>query len=249
VARLLLLAPIVLAVGTMSWSQTSLESVPPHGPVAASSAQDSAAADTPVQGTLLTVELLTRLDAKKCKVNDRVDTRTVKALLVHGQIVVPRDTKIIGHVTEAKADGKGSPGSRVAIAFDRMLLKNGHDVPLVMTIRAIAPPLHTPPAYGGGPDNLADKSTTPYQFPRVGAQAPPTGSSTLTSNYPDNIPAPPSINTGGPTTSAAQLASARSAVAGMKGLSLDASNSASVLSSSTGNLHLDSGTLLTVLVQ
>jgi hypothetical protein len=129
VARLQLLAPTVLAVGAVLWSQASFESAPAPGQVAASSPQNSATTDTPVPGTLLTVELLTRLDTKRCKANDKVDTRIVKALLVHGQIVVPRNTKIIGHVTEAKADSKGSPGSRVAIAFDRMLLKHGRDVP------------------------------------------------------------------------------------------------------------------------
>ena len=101
----------------------------------------STSADAPASGTLLSVELSKSLDAKKAKANDRVEARTATDLLAHGHIVVPRNTKIVGHVTEAKAHSKASPDSTIGITFDRMLLKDGREVPLQLTVQAIARPL------------------------------------------------------------------------------------------------------------
>jgi hypothetical protein len=246
--RLLLLVPTVFAFIVMSWSQASSDSKTSQDLPA--SAQNSATVtDSLAAGTVLLAELSNRLDAKKYKVNDKIEARIVTDLLVHGRVVVPRNTRIIGHVTEVKAYSKTSPGSIVGIALDRMLLKGGREVPLVMTIQAIAQPLHIP-AYGSGPDSLADKATTPHRLPPVGAQAPAAGSSSLTSDHLDNIPAPPSINTGGPSLSTVGPLGPKSrGVVGMKGLSLDTSGAICVLSSSTGNLRLDSGTQLTLRVQ
>ena len=236
--KLFLLTPAILVLAAMSWPQVS------PGP--------AAAADRLAPGTVLSVELSTRLDAKKCQANDKIEARTVTDLLVHGQILVHRNTRIIGHITEAKAHSKTSPGSTVGIAFDRMLLKDGREVPLQMTVQAIARPLHTF-AFGSGPDSLADMTTTPGKLPPVGAQAPAgdSSSTTLTPNtYPSNVPAPPSINAAGPSSSTVSpLGSSSRGVIGMTGLSLDTAGPESVLSSSTGNVHLDGGTQLTLRVQ
>lgn len=205
-------------------------------------------AETPVApsdmlppGTLLHVELLKSVDTKRSKVNDRIEARTVSDLLAHGQIIIPRNTKIIGHVTQARARGKTSPDSTVGIIFDRVLLKSG-EVLLPLTIKSIAPPVYASSNIGREPDSLADRSTMPGRLPSVGAPAPPGGSSSLPPDYPDNIPAPPSINAGGPSNSPSRAAE-------VNGISVDTSGPTSVLSSKTGNLHLDSGTRLLLRVQ
>jgi len=251
VSKLLLSTSAILALTTMSLAQVSSEPSNTQDRIAASTAQNSAQIrpDTLAPGTVLSVELSKWLDAKKSKVNDKVEARTVTDLSVSGHNVVPRNTKIIGRVTEVKAHSKTSPDSMVGITFDRVLLKDGREIQLSMIVQAIAPPLHVP-VYGGGPDTLADKSSTPYQLPPVGAQAPATGSSSLTPDYPDNIPAPPSINTAGPRGSTVgRLTATSRGVVGMKGLLLNTSGSVSVLSSDGGNVHLDSSTQLTLRVQ
>jgi hypothetical protein len=112
------------------------------GQTAASKVQNSAAsADRLAPGTILSVELSKSLDAKKSKANDRIEAKTATDLLAQGQIVVPRNTKIIGHVTEAKARSKTSPDSLVGITFDRILLKDGREVPLQVAVQTIAKPL------------------------------------------------------------------------------------------------------------
>src|SRR5882724_1313828 len=122
------------------------------------------------------------LDANKGKVNDRVAPKTIADLLVHGQIVVPRNTKIIGHIAEVKAHSKTSPGSKLEVAFDRMLLKNG-EVRLPMALLSIAPPFNPPSDAGNQPDNLAGRTTTPGKLP-PGARLPPRPAHPPSPHYP-----------------------------------------------------------------
>jgi hypothetical protein len=203
-----------------------------------------------MSGTVLSVELSKSLDARKNKVNDKVEAKTATDVLSHGRIVVPRNTKIIGHVTEAKAaHGKSSPDSVLGIAFDHMLLKGGREVPLQASVQAIARPL-PPSRVGSEPDTLSDLST---RMP--GQRSAPAGdssSSTITPRYPTtSIPEPPSPNSRDlPSTSTiSPLGPTSHGVIGMKGLSLNTSGPASVLSSNTDNVHLDSGAQLILRVQ
>src|SRR5258708_4024431 len=48
---------------------------------------------------VIAAELSKSLDARKNKVGDKVEAISTMDLLFHGQIVLPRDTKILGHVT------------------------------------------------------------------------------------------------------------------------------------------------------
>ena len=89
----------------------------------------------------LVAELAKSIDAKKTKPNDPVVVLLTMDVLAHGQIVIPRGTKIIGHVSGARARSPHVPGSRVEIAFDRIVLKNGLELPVHATIRAIGAPL------------------------------------------------------------------------------------------------------------
>jgi hypothetical protein len=136
---------VIFAFATMSLAQISTEPPPANsaGQTAASRAQSFAAsADTLAPGSILSVELSKSLDAKKRKADDKIEAKTATDLLAHGQIVVPRNTKIIGHVTEDKARSTTFPHSLVAITFDNMLLKDGRKVPLQVVVQAVARPLH-----------------------------------------------------------------------------------------------------------
>src|SRR5258705_90091 len=72
----------------------------------AAPAQDAAA---PAQnssqfpaGTVIPVELAKSVDSKKAKAGDKIEAKIPMDLLSHGKIVIPKNTKVIGHVTEAK---------------------------------------------------------------------------------------------------------------------------------------------------
>jgi hypothetical protein len=241
------LAPAIIALAAISLAQVSAT------PATASPAQSAAAkaatpADGPPSGALLSVELSKSLDAKKAKPNDRIEARTATDLLAHGQIVLPHNTKIVGHVTEAKGRSKASPDSMIGITFDRMLLKDGREVPLQLAIQAIARPLQI----GSNPEGNVPRADRPGGVP-MGQRGPLGDASTqgVPPAYPGDlapIPDPMAPNRTSDSTVVA-LSPTSKGVVGMKGLTLDTSGPAAVLSSNTGNVRLESGTQLVLRVQ
>jgi hypothetical protein len=243
------LASVILAFAAISWAQAPPEPATANPPAPATAAKPPTSADTPPSGTILSVELSKSLDAKKTKANDRVEARTATDLLAHGQIVVPRNTKIIGHVTEAKARSKASPDSMIGITFDRMLLKDGREVPLQLSVQAIARPLQFGPSSEG---NLSRPDRQPG-VPMAGQHAPLGDASTsgVPPSYPGDlapIPDPMGSNNSSNAT-VVPLSPSSKGVIGMKGLSLEASGPVAVLGSTSGNVRLESGTQLILRVQ
>ena len=244
---------VILAFAAMSLAQVSSEPAVGNSPGQGSAAQgpvsktenSAAPADAPASGTLLAVELSKSLDAKKNKANDRIEVRTATALLAHGKITVPQNAKIIGHVTEAKARSKTSPGSMVGITFDRMQLKDGREIALQLAVQAIARPLQSRSSSETGV-TAANRGIP--RGPMGDASTSGTRSPDVPSSYPGElVPIPDPMSP--PTSTVVALSPTSRGVVGMKGLSLDTSGPAAVLSSNAGNVHLDSGTQLILLVQ
>lgn len=246
----LFLLPLLLALAALpslstSWAQVAPSPAYSQNQDASTAAQSPASADDALPpGTVLSVELSKSLDTKKSRANAKIEARTVIDLLVHGRIVVPRNTKIIGQVTEAKAHSKTSPGSLLGISFERMLLKGGREVPLQAAVQAIARPLQI---NNLGNESIGDMSSgMPGQ--RSASAADPTAPS-IPPKYPTSaIPEPPGLNVPN-TSTVSPLAPTSRGVVGIKGLSLETSGPVSVLTSNTGNVHLDSGTQLMLRVQ
>jgi hypothetical protein len=234
--KLFLLTPGLFVLSLISWAQA------PTGATAAT--------DRPVPGTVLSVELSMKLDAKRCRPNDKIEARTVADLLVHGQIVVPRNSEVMGHIAETKAHTRSSSGSMVGIRFDRLLLKDGREIPLQMTVQAVARPL-PPAASEGGPNSYGDASAMP-QMPRGGVLTParPATIHGVTPVSPSHVHEPASSKDSGTANSNPNaLDSTSRGVFGINGLSLNTSGPVSILSSSAGNLKLESGTQFALRVE
>jgi hypothetical protein len=240
------------ARSTQAGPATPAPEAPAQSTAAGSAASASApASDKLAAGTVVSVELSKSLDARKSKANDRIEARTSMDLLQHGQIVIPRNTKIVGHVTEAKAHSKESPNSTVGIAFDRVLMKNGRELPLQAAVQAIARPL--PPALPLASDDSMSPATagipsaSQQQRPAM-TGASPQPPSTYGTQYPGNSGSR-SDNSSSPNSTVSPLDPATKGVVGMKGFSLTTSGEASIVSSNSENVHLDSGTQLILRVQ
>ena len=89
-------------------------------------------------GSTMNAVLSNSVDARKSKPGDPVKARSAEPVKSGGQVVIPKGATLLGHVTQAQASGKGEAQSAVGIAFDRAVLKDGHEIPLNTTIRAIA---------------------------------------------------------------------------------------------------------------
>src|ERR1700730_16351297 len=92
-----------------------------------------------VAGTLINAELTSSLDSKKGKPGDAVNARTATDLKsTDRRTILPRGTKIIGHVTQASARSAGQPNSSLGLVFDKAILKNGQEIPLNAGVQDVA---------------------------------------------------------------------------------------------------------------
>jgi len=90
-------------------------------------------------GSTIPVTLEKGIDARKNKAGDNVIARTTENVKSEGQVLIPRGSRILGRVSEAKARSAEEPESVLGIIFDRAVLKGGRELPLALTIQAIAP--------------------------------------------------------------------------------------------------------------
>ena len=106
-------------------------------------------------GSVIPVQLTKTIDAKKAKPGDEVVAKVTMDLKTNGgEVMIPKDTKVMGRVTEAQARSKEQKESQVGIAFDRAVLKDG-EMPLPMSIQAVIAPPSNNANNGGGVDQSA----------------------------------------------------------------------------------------------
>ena len=204
----------------------------------------------PAPGSVIPVQLTKSVDAKKAKTGDEVVATVTQDMKTRtGEVIVPKDTQVIGHVTEAQARDKEQKESEVGIAFDRAVVK-GDQMNLPMSIQAvIGPQDNTANNSGGDQNGPAMAGGTPSSSAPSSPMGAGHGSST-TANPP---PQQPNLPAGG-SDSQAQAKSrpaingTTEGVIGISNLKLEtaAHNSAdgSVLSSEKNNVKIDKGTMM-----
>lgn len=146
-----------------------------------------AAAAVPVQSTAnapeatnpqlrpISGELVTKIDSKKAKSGEQVVVKTTEKATTADGVIIPKGSKIIGHVTEVQAHTKQSPNSRVTLQFDKAQLKDGKTLPIKSVLQAVGPAAMSPgtqDAFGTGVPGSAG-ATAPAGSP---AGASPAGS-------------------------------------------------------------------------
>jgi len=242
------LAMMALALLAVAQNSAPASPVPQSAASPSNSAGQTSAGSQMPAGTVIVAELSKSVDAKKVRPGDKIEAKTSMDLLSQGKVVIPRETKIIGHVTEAKAHSKDSPDSMVGIAFDRMSLKDGRELPMQAAIQAIARPLQNPALQESGPmnDNGGMPSSAP--MPSGGGMG---GGGARTSAPSTSYPSGTTAGSDAPAASGgpAPLDPASKGVVGMKGLELKSAGPASVISSGKDNVRLDSGTQMILRTQ
>ncbi len=94
--------------------------------------------------------LAVALDSKKTKPGEEVEIKTIGDERLSDGTLIPHGTKVIGHVTEAKARSGGDAESSLGIAFDKVELKGGKTLAIAGVIWAVGPAPE--PKSGGGVD-------------------------------------------------------------------------------------------------
>ncbi len=78
-------------------------------------------------GTLIRAEIEKSVDAKKAQVGDLVYAKTIDDLNSNPPGLATKGCKITGHIVEV-APHQGDTPSKLGIAFDKMVLKNGAEM-------------------------------------------------------------------------------------------------------------------------
>ncbi len=92
------------------------------------------------------------VDCKGATTGLEITLRTITDVVVDGDVVIPRDSRLSGHVAGVATKGKEQSQSRLALVIDKAINGSGREIPLQAIIAAIAAPqdtsLTSDPTYG-----------------------------------------------------------------------------------------------------
>jgi hypothetical protein len=217
--------------------------------VYAARGQEPAAEGSLAAGTGIHAELNGGVDSKKVKEGDTINLHTTEPVKSNDdRTILPKGTKLVGHVTAAKAKSKGAEESALGMAFDKAILKDGHEMPLHVVVQAIAAPVMFT-SLGGGPTQETSSMGTQRTSPMSGRSGSP----------PQTQPNGPGVDPTAGTRSASEgdssapLGPTSHGVVGLNGLTLNTSRTnnaiTATLTSDGKNVHLDSGTRFLLVAQ
>jgi len=246
---------------------------------AGAASSTSAAAQTPngqanaslASGTAFNAALSSPLDTRKCTPGDTVRAHATEAVKSEGKTVIPKGSKLLGHVTQASARANGQADSALGIVFDKAVLKSGQEVPLNVAIQALASGQSSASAAGADLDTVGSSAAGSASSGGRGALGGVTstagaaagtvtntagraagGAVNSTANAAGGITSASKGAVGG-LNSAGQLTSNSQGVFGLNGLNLNAAASnateGSVITSAGKSVHLDSGTRMLLVTQ
>ena len=201
------------------------------------------------------------VDARRNKPGDQVVAKTNEDVKSEGKVVIPRGSKIVGHVTEVKAREKGQAESAVGVVFDHAVLKDGSHMPLSLAVQAVGSGAAAAQAED---DSLMSSENTAATGSVTGAGSGMTRTGGglvggVRSTTGSLVNTAGSVGAGTVNTATGAGAGASSSlnsnsrgVVGLRGLNLVSSASSSnsgTFTSQNSNVHLDSGTQLILSVQ
>ncbi|HEY4902787.1 MAG TPA: hypothetical protein VIH89_04880 [Candidatus Sulfotelmatobacter sp.] len=200
-------------------------------------------------GSVIPVELAKTIDAKKAKTGDEVIAKvTMDMKSNNGDVLVTKDTKVVGHVTEAQARNKEQKESELGIAFDRTVTKSG-EMQMPMSIQAIiAPPNANSNNGASGNDQSAasapssSPSSTPSSTHMGGGGTAPANTSPA-----NTMPTASDAGTNTSANARPQITAKTEGIIGISNMKLAPAPSAaqgSLVSSDKNNVKLESGTMM-----
>lgn len=221
---------------------------------AGSTAESSGPSNGSLTGASLLAELAKSIDAKKAKSGDEVTAKLTQDLRTNGAVVIPKGSKLVGHVTEAQAKTKESAESKLGVVFDKVVLKSGQEVAFTGVIRALSAPAEIPAVSPGGSNmdqNAGSGGRGMGQVAMGGGMSPTTPNTGST-----NSTIGSTVGTSGNAGSVGRAAPAATngisndsrGVIGMEGVELNNTAQSSVFSSANHNVKLDSGAQIVVQV-
>jgi hypothetical protein len=236
------------------------------GGAAAQSNPEAAQSDAQVSalptGAAIRATFSSSIDSKKLKQGDKVTAETNAETKMGDKIVMPRGAKLVGHVTHAAARSKGDAYSSVGIVFDKALLKHNQEIPLNVTIEALAsapqsamsaaPDMGLSPSPGApGGGSMAGRPGAPSTAPPPSANNSSNVENTIGNTDTNNASA--GKGAVGGLDNSGMLTPQSRGVFGLQGIGLAAgtlgAEPGTVITSTGKEVRLDSGTQLLLITQ
>lgn len=219
-------------------------------------AAGAAAAGQLQSGSSIHATLVKPVDARKNKPGDQVVAKTTEDVKSEGKVMIPRGSKIVGHVTEVSARENGRAESTLGVVFDHAVLKDGSRMPLSLAVQAVGSGAATARAEDDSLMSSGDASAmggvggTASGMSRSGGGLvrSTTGSLVNTAGSVGGA----TVNTATSAGASSSLNSSSQGVVGIRGLNLASSASSSnsaTFTSQNSNVRLDSGTQMIFRVQ
>ena len=265
-SAIVILAGMFTAGAALAQSEKDLQR--PQETTGGSAAQAQAVNASLPNGASIDAVLTKSLDSKKAKKGDPVSARiTEDAKEQNGKTVIPKGSKLEGHVTQASSQEKGNSYSTLGIVFDKAILKNGEEVSLNVQVQALAlsqdaatapaqmnsmaPPMGSsggsPAAGSGRPGSAGEATSGMSSAPR----APITTTNTAANTDTNNAMAGKGVVGG--LNSSGRLNPGSRGVFGLAGIGLatasEGTEQAAIVTSTDKNVHLDGGTQLLLVTQ
>jgi hypothetical protein len=179
-------------------------------------------------GVTVLAELTKAIDTKKIAAGDEVQAKVEWEIRYDGQVVVPLDAKIVGHVREVKAYDKDDPESRLRMDFEKIVLKDGREIPFEYPalVAALAPERRV-----AGKPNFSD---LPVKA-ELGTSA-------------QRINANPNIQGANASLTAGMISGTARGVIGLKGLEMADGPQGPVILAKKSNIKLEYGTQMVLIV-
>jgi hypothetical protein len=195
----------------------------------------------------VSAELTKSVDTKKAKIGDQINAKITNDAKLPDGTDLPKGTKLVGNVVEVEAKSKEQNDSRMVLALNRVVLKDGHEMPIKAAVTSMTAPASNASfdmAAGGG-SSMSGGSPSGGGGGSVNA-----GGSSSASSTP--APAMAGGTSGSPQAPAGEIlksAEDRVAVGNKPKVMLSAPatpESAGILDAQGENISLDSGTKFTV---
>ena len=197
-------------------------------------------------GSVIPVQLAKTVDAKKAKTGDEVVATVTQDMKANnGEVLVPKDTKVIGHVTEAQARNKEQKQSELGIAFDHAVVK-GDQLQLPMSIQAVIAPQNNNAESAESAPAAGQNAPNAQNSPMAGGHA----GSTAGSQQSGQQNSPQGSGAEGQTQTKARppITGNTQGVIGMSDVKLETSSQnspqGSVLTSEKNNVKIEKGTMM-----
>lgn len=133
------------------------------------------------------VKVVRTIDSSKLKEGDLIEVETLGAFKLRDGTLVPRRSKLAGHVIASKARSKGDSESQLILTFDKLDIANGKQLSIKSVVQAVFPRAEdTPTPYMGGTESVSPVVTDVT-----------IGSNPSSNNHPSPVMTPNSIGVHG----------------------------------------------------